>query len=287
MGQIKIIDILQQLILRFVSAIPNIVAAITVAIIGMVLAKAVAKVVQTVLRTIGLDKLAEQLNNIDFFAQYNIKIVPSQIFSQVLYYMLLLIFLIASTDLLGMPAVSQLISDLINFIPNLVSAGIVMILGIFLADIIKTIVLTTCQSLGIPSAKLIANFIFYFVFVTTIISALSQAKIDTSFIKANLSIILGGGVAAFALGYGLASRDMMANFLASFYVKSKFQIGELLIVDGAEGVIIEMDSTSLVLQTADREIILPLSMLTSKRVDVMTNTLITEGKSETLPKDKM
>ena len=115
-------------------------------------------------------------------------------------------------------------TDIINFIPRLLVAGIVLMIGVFIADFIKDIITTVCQSLGIPSAKMIGGFVFWFIFLTALVSAMGQAGIETDFIMSNLSLLLAGGVFAFALGYGIASRDMMANFLASFYTKEKVNI---------------------------------------------------------------
>lgn len=261
-------NIITELLKRFAAAIPNLIAAIAVAILGWIIAKAVAGMTRRVLRAMHIDQLADKLNEIDIIAKTHIRLIPSLVLSKMIYYVLLLIFFVASTDLLGMPAVSQLMSDLINYVPSLISALMVLVIGILLAEFIKNVTLTACESLGIPSAKFIAGFIFYFVFLSVGMSALTQAKINTEFITNNLSIILAGGVFAFALGYGIASKDLMANFLASFYSKERYRIGDTITVDGATGVIIEIDSTSLVLKTEKGKTIIPLSKLTSEKVEV-------------------
>jgi small-conductance mechanosensitive channel len=242
----------------------------------VLLAKAVSKIVTHIFELIGADKLADKLNEIELLSSYNLTIKPSRIIAKITYYLILLIFLIAATELLGMPAVSQLISDLINYVPNLISAIIVLIFGLFIADTIKGIVLTTCKSFNLPSSGLIANFAFYFIFITAVISALSQAKVDTDFIKNNLTMIMGGGVAAFALGYGLASRDLMANFLSSFYSRAKFNVGDYIQIGDTEGVIIEIDNSSLTLETQDSQVVIPLSMLVKEKVSIKKNNFLRE-----------
>ncbi len=267
------LEILKNLLLRFTSAIPNLIAAIAIALIGMMIAKAVAKLIEKILSGIGIDKLAQKLNEIDVIEQYNINVKPSHIIGQIFYYVLLLIFLIAATDILGMPALSQLISDLINYVPNLITALVVLILGLLMANGLKSLVFTACKSVGIPSPNLISNFIFYFVFLTAMISALSQAKIDTDFVKNNLSIILGGGVAAFALGYGLASKDMMSNFLASFYSRRNFNVGDTIKIGNTTGEIVYFDSSCVKVQVGEKLVIIPLSKLMNEEVEILPNEL--------------
>ena len=159
-------------------------------------------------------------------------------------------------------------SNLINYLPNLLSAIVFFIIGLLVADFVRGIVLTTCQSLSIPSAKVISSVVFYFLFLTVTMSALDQAKISTDLINSSFMIIIAGVVASFALGYGLASKDMMSNFLASFYVKNKFEAGDRITIDGIQGQIETMDNKSFVLKTSDSKIVFPLNKLAQDKVEI-------------------
>lgn len=265
----RILEILAQLFRDFMNAAPKVLGALIIFIIGWIIAKAIASIVKRILKSLQVDKLAAQLNEIDFVQKTNIKVVPSTILSKIIYYVLLLVFAIVATDQLGMPVVSNLVSDIISYIPNVIAAMIVLGVGLLIGDIVKNIVQTAMQSMGVPSAKIIATFLFYFIFLMTVITAVKQVGINTEFIQTNLSIIIAGGVLAFAIGYGLASKNMMANFLASFYSKGKFQVGDMIGLDGFKGEIIEIDSSSLVLLTeTKKKIIVPLSKLTAENVEL-------------------
>ena len=180
----------------------------------------------------------------------------------------MLIFSIVAAEILQVEPVSQLVRDIINYIPLAISGALVLIVGIVIAEALKNIVLTTTESLGIPSAKIIGTFVFYFVLIMSIVTALSQVGIDTDFLATNLSIMIGGAVAAFALGYGLASKDTMANFLASFYSKNRFVIGDVITVDNVKGEIVHMDSNALTLQIEGARVVIPLSKLTNEKIEI-------------------
>lgn len=269
-GSFNFLELLFDIAKQFAAAIPGFVGALLVLLLGWLLAKFVAKIVRKLLEKSGVDRLTQKLNEIDFIDRSSFEIKFSSLLSKVLYYMILLIFMIAATDILGMPAVSTLMSDIINYVPNLLSAGIVLVIGMLFANSIKGMVQTACESLGIPSAKLIASFVFYFIFLAVLMSALGQAKINTDFIRSNLTVIIGGGVLAFALGYGFASKDMMSNFIASFYSKKKVNLGDVIRIQEMEGMIIDMDNSSLTLESTDRQIIIPLSKLTSESVEIIS-----------------
>ncbi|RMG80479.1 MAG: hypothetical protein D6714_14565 [Bacteroidetes bacterium] len=263
------LDIVLNVLEQFARAIPNIFGAIVVALIGWIIAKLVAKGLRKMLETLKVDELAGQLNQTEFVEKAKIQVLPSKVLPLIIYYVLLLVFLMAAAEVLGMAIVSKMMGDLIAYIPSLLTAMLLFVVGILLADFIKKIALTTCTSLGIPSANLIANFVFYLVFLTLTISALQQAGIATDLIRENIIVVIGGLMLAFAIGYGLASKDTMSNFLASFYVRKKIRIGDYIRFNNSEGKVVAMDTSSITLQKDDRKIIIPLRIFASGEVEVM------------------
>jgi small-conductance mechanosensitive channel len=270
----KIIDIVKEVLTRFAAAIPNIIGALLILMIGWLIAKFTSKALKKVFEALKLDRFGERLNGTEFAQKANMKVKLSSFLSKLVYWVLMLIFMMAATDVLGMPVVSQMVSDMIAYLPRLLSALVLFVLGIYLAEFVKNIVLAACNSLSIPSAKIIANFIFYLIFLTLTISALAQASIETGLITSNLTVILGGVILAFAIGYGFASKDTMANFLASFYSKNKIKIGDIVSIDGSRGKVIAMDSASVTLQGDGKIIVIPLKKLTSEKVEIFQNDRI-------------
>ncbi len=260
--------IINELLQQLQAALPNFLKALGLIILGYILARLIATLFKRLLRSIKVDNLAQKLNSIDLIGGSKINLVPSVILSKILYYFILFAFLIAATELLNIQAVSELMTSLLNYIPILLSALLVFIIGLFVADSLKKIVYTTCNSLGIPAAGLIANILFYFVLVNVLMITLSQAKINTEFIQDNLSIILAGIVLAFAIGYGFASKDLMANLLSAFYNKEKLHIGQTIGIGELKGKVVEIGKTTLTLQAEDKRIIIPLSKLTSEALMV-------------------
>lgn len=264
----EIFDIVKEVVLKFASVIPNIIAAIFIAIVGYIISKVVGKSIKAILQRVGIDKVGEKLKDTDLFRNSNIKFKPSEFIGSFIYVVVFLVFVVMAADVLRMETVSNMVKNIVDYIPNLISAVILLVIGILLADFIKGIVQTACDSLGIPSGKIIATFIFYLVFLTMTISALSQAKIDTSLITSNMTVLLGGVVGAFALGYGFAAKDTMANYLASFYSKKKLQVGDIISLDGVKGEIVNMDGNSVTLDTGKSTVILPLRKLTTEKVEI-------------------
>lgn len=256
------------LLRQFVSAIPRVATAIFIIIVGIIIAKIIAKIIKNILAKMQVDKLGDKIQEIDIVQKSNVQIKISSIISKFVYYILLLFFMIASAEALGMPAISNLVSDIINFIPNLIVAIIMIVLGLLVAEALKNIVHTALKSLGIPSASMISNFVFYFILITVFVSALRQAAIETEFLETNISIIISGVVFAFAIGYGLASKDILKNFLSSFYNKGRIKVGDKVSVGDVSGEIEEIDNTTVTIRSNDRRIIYPLSQVLGDKITV-------------------
>jgi len=256
------------LITDFISVIPNLVKALIIFIIGYLIAKIVAKIVKRGLKMVGVDKLGDKLNAIDIVQSNNIEIVPSSLFSKIFYYIILLLVTVLATDVLQVEAVSRLMSDLVSYMPNVLVAIILLGIGLLVADAIKGMVQTACESFNIPSAKMIGNIAFFLILIVVLISALSQLGIKTDFMITVITIILGGVVLAFSLGYGLASKGTMSNFLASRQNDNKFKIGDTISIDGTKGIILSIDQSAVTLKTESSKIIIPLHKFASEKIEV-------------------
>ncbi len=259
---------LDELFRQFAAFFPRIVGALVILLIGWLVAKLVKKILAQVLERVGIDRFAQMLNDIDLVRSSGMEVKLSVVLAQVVYYVMMLIFVIAATDAMGVKAITQLVTDALNYLPSLFSASVIFLLGLFLADLVKGLVLTVCQSIGLPSAKMIAAGVFYFLLVTVAISALAQAKINTGFISSNLTVIIGAVALAFSLGYGFASRDLMANYLAGYYNKNKVRVGDDVRIIGVRGKVVMIDASSIFLQTAERAVIIPLSKLATEKIEV-------------------
>lgn len=248
-------------------ALPNVLGAMSLLIIGIILAKILSGIVGRILITLKVDTLSEKLKDIELLSSFNIKI--SQVIKKFVYWIVLLIFLTAASEVVGLDTVSQGISAFLAYIPHLLSAVLFFMAGIFLANVIQKVVTAACESLNINGSRMIGLFIFYFLAIIISISSLNQAGIDTAVITQNITLAMGAIFLAFAIGYGFASKDIMANLLAAFYSRDKFTVGQTIKVGDVSGIIIKMDSTSVTLDAGDRHIVLPLSRLLNSTVEIL------------------
>jgi len=268
----SILDALREQAILMLNVIPALIKGVIILIVGVVIARLLRRLISRALKAIGVDKLADRLMSIEMFEKANFDLVPSNIVASSVYYFIVIIFSMAAVEAMGLKIISDLLKDLIEYIPSGVTAFIVLILGIFLADAVKKIIATACRTLGISSGNLIANVVFYFIMLNIVLISLRQAKLQTKFMEDNMSIILAGVAGAFAIGYGLASRHIMSSLLASFYNRDKFHIGDEVSIDGMRGEVVTINNNTVILRSLDEdsEFVIPYSKVATEGVEIHT-----------------
>ena len=162
----------------------------------------------------------------------------------------------------------SMVAKLVALIPKVIASGILLLAGILIADALKKTVIQVCASLKITSGRLLGSIVFFFFLIIALIAALGQAEINTTLLESSFNIIIAGIIFAFAVGYGIASRDVLANILSSFYTKNKFKEGQIIAIEGIKGEIVAMDNTSITLKIGETQTIFPLNLLQTKKIEI-------------------
>ncbi len=264
----EILGLLKQQLLSLLAVFPALLKAGVLLALGSFLAKTLRRGVVKLITVVGLDRLADQINEMALVQKSGYKLKWSRLVGGLVYYFVWLAFLMAAVDALGMRIISDVMARFVNYIPQAFTAFVILLLGLFFADFVKKVVQTTCRSLNIAAGTLIANVIFYFVFLNVILISLQQASLQTNFMENNITVILAGVSIAFAIGYGLASREVMASLLAAYYNKGRVEVGDEISIEGHRGEVIEMNNTAITLRSADTDVVIPFHKLNSSGMTV-------------------
>jgi small-conductance mechanosensitive channel len=221
------------------------------------------------LKTLQFDKLADKINAGQMLDRVNVKAAPSAIVGKFVYWIIFLLFIISATETLGWEVVSQEVSKVIAYLPQLFFAILFFVFGLYLAELLKKVIYSATSSIGLGGAKAISNVVFYIIVVFVSITALNQAGVNTDLITSNITLIFGGILLAFAIAYGFAARDILSNLLSSFYNKDRFKPGDKIRVDEVEGTIDKIDSLAITIKTAKGDkVIIPSKLLTQHIVEL-------------------
>lgn len=255
----------------FMTAMPRVLGAILIIFLGWLFARFLSRGVQKLLKTVKFDRLADRINTGNWLEKANIKSAPSVLIAKFIYWVLLLLVVITAAETLGWTAISQEISKLLDYLPNLLAAVIFFVIGIYIATFVRDMIRGATKTLGISAGRIISSFVFYLLFLLISLTALDQAGIDTTIITSNLLLIIGSIMAAAAISYGLASREVLANILAAFFSRKTFQKGQTIEIDGQQGKIIDVTNVAVILKLNEQErLVVPTHQLITKQIKIIT-----------------
>jgi hypothetical protein len=250
------------------NAFPTFILVVILLLAGWLTGKLVKNILIKAMKLAGLEALFAKAGIDVILARLGINDIVVFI-GKLAYWMVMLVFLIAISEVIDMPIISEGIAAFMGYLPRLLSALIILVLGIWLATMLKSAVYSATDSIGLSGSRIISNVVYYILFIFVVITAINQTGIDTSLITSNVTLIFGAMLLAFGISYGFASKNIMSNMLSSFYRKEKFTEGMTIRIDDVEGVIKEMDSLSITLDCGDKTVVLPTSLLTEKKVEIL------------------
>ncbi len=255
---------------KLMASLPSVLGAILILFLGWLFARVVSGGIRRLLKAVKFNRLAENVNFQEFLQKANIPLSPSVLISKFIYWILMLLVVITASETLGWSAVSEEISKLIAYLPQLLAAVVFFIVGVYIATFVRDVIRGGTQTLGISTGKAISTFVFYMLLILVALTALKQAGIDTSIITSNLMIIVGSIMIAITISYGFASRDILSNILGGYFSRRTFEIGQRIEIDGKEGEVIEMTKVTMTIRLDDkRDLVIPANQLMTKQIAII------------------
>lgn len=173
------------------SFIPNLALAIIVWVVAWFIAKMIKLGVHFVLKKMKLDEFSERLRIEEFLRNANFKGGFSLIIASIVFWLIYLFGINIAFNILGLDVISNLISDLIAYIPNLFVAVLIVLVGTFVAKFMKDLTDGATATAKIKS-KWLGQIVYVIIMLFVIVTALKQAQVDISVLAENINTIVMG-----------------------------------------------------------------------------------------------
>jgi len=199
------------LILTF---IPRLIGFLVILIVGLILAALIAKAVTFVLRKVGFDRMSDRIGLTRFEQRMGVRMDTAGILGKIVYWFIVLIFLVPAADALGVPAVSNVLNELVAYIPNVFVAILVLFLGALAATVVADLVRGAVASANIGNPNLFAGIARWAIIGFAALVALEQLKITPDLINELFGAIVLALAIAFGLAFGLGGQEAARRSLA-------------------------------------------------------------------------
>lgn len=203
------------------AAIPKILAFALILIIGWFLATLVMKVVAGILRTVHFNNLARRSGFADFVQRMGIDTDASGFIGLVVKWFIRLIALVVAFDALGLPAVSDVLRQFVMWMPNLIVALVVLVIGGIAANALSNVVRASTAKAGFSNPDSVAKVATIAVWAFAIVVAVNQLGIAQTLVNTLFMAVVGALALAAGLAFGLGGRDTAAQIVRDVYDRSR------------------------------------------------------------------
>lgn len=242
---------------------PNLLGAVVILLVGYAVSKALQRLTTSILRRVGFDKLSGRVGLDRFFHRGGLKSAPSALIGLLLFWLFMLTFLISAAETLGLSDVSRTIHSLVLYLPNVIAAVIIFVVGMTLAAFVRGILQSAAEGIGVDHAEVLANVAYGALIVVSSTLAIDQLQVETTLLNRIILILLIGATAAVAFALGTGTRDIARHLVAGAYLRDLYQSGTTLSVGEHVGALEEIGPIVTRLRAPDGSVVnIPNAQLT-------------------------
>jgi len=180
--------------------VPNLIVAIVVVLLGWGIGALLGRVVAQIVKALKIDEALKRAGVEDFLGKGGVNLNSGSFLGGLVRWFVILVFVIAALDVLHLSQVTVFLRDILNYLPQVVVAVLILIAAGLVADAMKKVVLSSAMSAEVASAGFLATVTKWVIWIFAILVAFSQLGIASGFIQT----IFTGLVVALSLGLGLA-----------------------------------------------------------------------------------
>ncbi len=244
---------------QLLAFLPTIILAAMLLGLGYLLARVVSIATIRFLQFIGFDRMLSRTAVQTLLERSGTKQKISELLGMIGFWIIFLVFLIKASDTLGLTMASDALTGLANYIPKIVIAVLILILGLLAANFVRELITMTCSSAGMTHGTMVAQAVYVAVVLLIVVTAIDALGIDTALLNNTIVILLAGLIGGAALSFGLGSRNAVANLIAAHYLSPVVRIGMTVKIGETQGAVVAVTPISVVVETKEGRVIIPAS----------------------------
>jgi small-conductance mechanosensitive channel len=254
--------------------IPRLGGALALLVVGIILARVFARLLRRGLRMAGLDSTADRLGVADVLERAGLGRSLAHVLAVAVRISLTVVIVFAALSLLGLQFLSQSLNEGVLFLPKVLAALALVLIGVVLAAFVRERVERTATQwdLPVPLGPVFQGVVL----AVFIITAAAQLTISTALLMVLVAILLAAVTAPFAIAFGLGGRDVARSLSAGRYVRAAFSEGQMIRIDDIRGRVERIEPSATVLRTPTETIRVPNHVLLDRTVVIEAD----DGASE-------
>lgn len=264
--QHALLEVLQSLARGAIDYAPHLITALVLLLIGFLIAWIVASIIGQAMHRAHFDAVLDRIGVLQTLERIGIRQVSRRFLPGILFWFTVLVFAQSAATIAGMAAIAAAITSFFAFVPNLLSAALVVLLGNVLAQFLGRAVTTYARDSGLAFARSLGSAVTSFVLGVVGIIALGQLQVDTRILNILTIVLFSGLSLGLALTFGLGTRETTRNMVAGFYARRLFGAGQDVEMAGERGMLRTIAATQTVLELKGQTVAIPNSTFLEQTV---------------------
>ena len=201
--------------------LPALIGAIIIFIIGLIIASLLEKVVERLIFYLKIDNVMRKAEVEGYLERANVRLNVGTFIGKLVYWFIVVAFLLAASDILNFTAFSDFLKQVLNFIPSVIIAVLIMLAALVVANFLRQLVTASVASAKLNYAKGLGALTWWVVVVFGLLTALPQIGINSAIIQTLVMGLIAMLALAGGLAFGLGGRGHAARFLSHWSEEMK------------------------------------------------------------------
>jgi hypothetical protein len=205
---------LQSIWLGVASFIPTLLAALIIAIVGWIVGAIFYKFVYQLIKLAKVDSALRAAGVEKFVEKAGFRLDSGMFLGKLVEWFFIIVFLVASLDVLGLKQVTAFLSDVVlGYLPQVIVAVFIILIAAIVSEAMQKIVVGMAQSAGLKSGHFAGKITKWAIWIFAILAAVLQLGIATSFINTIFTGIIIAISLAVGLSFGLGGQSAAASYI--------------------------------------------------------------------------
>jgi hypothetical protein len=210
---------LEEGITQIVSFLPQLLLALGFLMAGFAIAKIVERGTDAALHRIGFDGWMREGGVTEALERAGTRLDPSSVIAKLIFWIVMLLVILLAANALGVAAVSVLFAELLAYIPRVIAAVIVLVIGVLLGEFVKNLVMASAG--GLSTGPTLARSGKAAVILLAAFMALEQLDIAQDIVLVFFIAVVGAAALAGGIAFGLGGRDVAAEISRDWYERTR------------------------------------------------------------------
>jgi small-conductance mechanosensitive channel len=246
-------DALSHVASRIAEHLPNLLGALGLLILGWLVARVLRGIAVRAMHV--LEVLLHRLSRGQIARS-----IPSgsaEIVAGILFWVVILFFAAAATQVLGMAAFASWLQGLVTYLPTLMAGALIIIVGVLMAGLARDLSVAALSAFPEHQRLLLGRIVQGTVLVTAVAVGADQIGVRITFLIILAAVVMSAIVGGIALAVSLGSRAYIANLIGAHHLQQAFGVGQRVRIGELEGRILELTAVSIVLETEQGRVNVP------------------------------